>query len=561
MDPTPSRPTQTPGIESPTNPLGGKVHTSRRDGPSRRPWSGYVAHIRRCPACGWENDEHASFCVSCAGDIQTAPVEASSDTRSGVAVLQKRLERERRQGMRTRAEDTAGGGGWIAVGAVLVAIALVVGPDRSISLLIWISAVSIALVGIWQIRRDHKAMRMWGGFLGATAALVLGFVGFRAIQASGPVDDGANASVPATPALSNATPAALAAFAALATGSLTGNVPMSGGGPLHDGQMPGPAPGSSPTLAWQFDTGGELYSAPTIANGIVYVTSKAGMLHAVEAATGKELWTHDVTSYVTRATPAIVDGVVYVGGGFTFSALDAATGSELWTVPLQYGGQASPTVRDGLVVVSSQQGWIFALDAETGENVWRLPTEGIVFGAASITGDAVVYGTDEGILYSVDRVSGTLDWRISLPGGIFAVPVVSDDTILATTQAGELFALDRSTGERLWSVNQGSAHGPATNGDVVVLAANDGGVYGFDLATGERRWLYPSGKRTMTAPSIAGNLAIVGAGDSILALDIASGEATWYFLAGDVIESPPTVVDGYVFFGSRDGFLNAVRER
>lgn len=556
MDPTPNRPTQPPGIESPTNPLGGKVHAPRRDGPSRRPWSGYVAHMRRCPACGWENDEHASFCVSCAGDIQAAPTQASSDTRAGVAVLQKRLERERRHEMRSRAEDSAGGGGWIAVGAVLIAIALVVGPDRSIGLLIWISAVTIAMIGIWQIRRDYRAMRMWGGFLGATAALVLGFVGFRAIQASAPVDDGGILPSVATPASSIATPAP-----SLATGSLTGNVPMSGGGPLHDGQMPGPAPGSSPTLAWRLDTGGELYSTPTIANGVVYVTSKAGVLHAVDAATGAELWTYEVTSYVTRATPAIVDGIVYVGGGFTFSALDAASGDVRWTVPLQYGGQASPTVRDGLVVVSSQQGWIFALDADTGEIAWRLPTEGIVFSAATITDDAVVYGTDEGILYSVDRVSGTLNWRISLPGGVFAAPVVSDATILATTQAGELFALDRSTGERNWSVKQGSAQGPATNGDIVVLAASDGGIYGFDMATGERRWLYPSGKQAMTSPAIAGNLAIVGTGNSLLALDIATGEAAWYFLAGDVIESPPTVVDGYVFFGSRDGFLNAIRER
>ena len=55
--------------------------------------------------------------------------------------------------------------------------------------------------------------------------------------------------------------------------------------------------------------------------------------------------------------------------------------------------------------------------------------------------------------------------------------------------------------------------------------------------------------------------ACSGAGDSLLALDIATGKASWYFLAGDIIESAPTVIDGWVFFGSRDGFLNAVRDR
>jgi outer membrane protein assembly factor BamB len=472
-------------------------------------------------------------------------------------LLQKRLERDRRQHNRKRANDAPGGGGWIAVGAVLIATALIVGPDRSLSLLVWIAAVIAALAGIWQIRRDQHAMRLWGGFLAATAALVLVFVGFRAIYASDRVVDDDESVVNATPTST----VAAAATPANPENRLAGNVTMSGGGPAHDSQMPGPAPSDSPILAWQVDTGGELYGAPTIAEGILYVTSKAGILHALDAASGTEIWRHTVTSYVTRATPAVVDGTVYVGAGFTFSALDAATGEERWSIPLQYGGQASPTVREGLVVVSSQQGWIFAIEAGSGEILWRLPTEGIVFGAASITGDSVIYGTDEGILYNVDSQSGRSNWRITLPGAIYASPVVTGDAVLATTQAGELHALDLASGDGLWSVDYGGALPPATNGEVVVLAASDGGVYGLDAATGERRWLYPAGKQSLTAPAITGNLAILGAGTSLLALDLDTGEAAWYFLAGDTIESAAIVTDGFVFFGSRDGFLNAISDR
>jgi len=523
---------------------------------AHRQWSGYVAHIRRCPDCDWENDERALFCTSCARDIRTVPTEASSNSRPGVAILQKRLDRERRRQNRMRAEDAPGGGGWIAAGAVLIAIALVVGPDRAIGLLAWAAAVAAAVSGIWQIRRDPHAIRVWGGFLAGSAALLLAFVGFRAIQASDTFSETDSPALVATP---DATPASTGAT--IGEDRLSGNVTMVGGGPLHDSQMPGPAPAAAPVLAWQLDTGGELYGAPAIANGVLYVTSKAGVLYAVDAATGNEIWTHEVTSYVTRATPAVIDGVVYVGGGFSFSALDATTGEERWSIPMQYGGHASPTVRDGLVLVSSQQGWIFALDAATGENLWRLPTDGIAFGAAAITDDAVIYGTDEGIVSSVDRETGTLDWRVTVAGGVYATPVVFDDMVLVTTKAGELQALDRQSGERLWSANHGSARPPATNGDIVVLAASDGGIYGLDAATGEQRWLYPSGKQALTTPAIAGTLTLVGTGSSLLALDIETGAAAWYYLAGDTIESAPVVADGFVFFGSRDGFLNAVSDR
>jgi outer membrane protein assembly factor BamB len=494
--------------------------------------------------------------MTCAADIRSAPIEVSAESRPGVALLQKRLERERRQHARRRGEDPAGGGGWIAAGAVVILIALVVGPDREMSAVAWIAALALALSGVWQIRRDPHAMRIWGGFLAGTAALVLMFVGFRAIEASGPFGSGDLPAGGGTPQAATSTPALVSP-----PDASTGSVPMAGGGATHDSVMPGPAPAESPVLAWQADTGGELYSAPTISNGLVYVMSKSGMLHAIESTTGVERWTYEVTTYVTRATPAVIDGTVYIGGGFSFIALDAATGEERWSIPLQYGGQASPTVQDGLVVVSSQQGWIFALDARSGETVWRLPTEGIVFGAAAMIGESVIYGTDEGILYSVDRRSGTLDWRVTLAGPMYATPVVIDGAILATTQAGEIHALALDTGDRLWSTNHGSALAPASNGDIVVLASNDGGVYGLDAATGAQRWLYPSGKESLTAPAISGDLAIVGTGTSLLALDLETGEAQWYFLAGDTIESAPVVVDGYVYFGGRDGFLNAVSDR
>ena len=69
---------------------------------------------------------------------------------------------------------------------------------------------------------------------------------------------------------------------------------------------------------------------------------------------------------------------------------------------------------------------------------------------------------------------------------------------------------------------------------------------------------YPTGKPGLTSPAIAGNLALIGSGNTVLALDLETGSAVWYFLARDQIDTSPIVADGYVFFGSRDGFITAV---
>ena len=538
------------------NPLGGKIHPQGSE-PSRRRWSGFVAYVRVCPSCGWENDEHALFCTACAADLRNVTPIASSDPRPGTAVLQKRMDRDRRQHERRRAGETRGGGGWIAFGAALILGTLVVNPEPAIAGLLWIVAVASAVAGIWQLRFDTRSMRLWGGILATSAVLLLAFVGFRAIQASELVNGGGNSPGAVTeptataPAIDLATPA---------LDTLSGSVPMYQGDAAHSGVMPGPPPAQSPALAWQADTGGELYAAPTLANGLLYVCTKTGTLNAYDAATGNLAWSHELTTYVTRATPAVVDGVVYVGGGFVFKALDATTGQELWKVDLQYGGQASPTVAGELVIVSSQQGWLYALDRANGELAWRIPTEGLAFGAAAVSGDNVIYGTDEGIVYNATLSSGRLNWRTTVPGAVFSTPVIAGSTVFVSTESGELHALDLETGQNRWKASHGSAQPPAVSREVVVVSAADGGVYGLDPATGEQMWLYPSGKETLTAPVIVDGLVVVGAGSSLLALDAATGESRWYYLAGDIIESPPVVADGHVFFGGRDGFLYAVTD-
>jgi outer membrane protein assembly factor BamB len=549
----PGKPTDDPHAGG-VNPLGGRIHHPVDD-QERRRWAGFVAYVRTCPNCGWENDEHALFCVSCAEDLRNVPVTPSSDPRPGTVILQKRLARDRRQSGRLRLGETRGGGGWIAIGIALIVGTIVVNPERILAIPIWLVAVSLAVFGIWQLRIDTRALQMWGTIFAAISVLILGLVGYQAIEASSLIDD--NGHPDSTPVATEGVTTS-PALATPAAGSVAGVVPMAQGGASHDGVMPGPPPAGTPRLAWQADTGGELYAAPSLSGGLLFVSSKNGQILAVNAATGEIAWSSELSTYVTRGTPAIADGVVFAGGGFDFRAFDAATGKVLWQVPVQYGGQASPTIAGDFVLVTSQQGWLYALRRDTGETAWRIPTEGLAFGSVAVMDDNVIFGTDEGIVYNAKLDTGRLNWRTMVTGAVFATPALSGNTVFVTTASGEVNALDVETGQQRWTANHGSTNSLAISGDLVVVAASDGGVYGLDAATGTQRWLHPAGSNHLTAPVIVDNLVVIGAGSTLLALDTATGEAVWYFLAGDIIESPPVVVDGYVFFGGRDGFLYAV---
>jgi quinohemoprotein ethanol dehydrogenase len=140
-----------------------------------------------------------------------------------------------------------------------------------------------------------------------------------------------------------------------------------------------------------------------------------------------------------EATPVAVDGVLYTSGNWgRVYALDAASGRELWTydpgVEGQWGRYAccdvvnrGVAVRDGRVYVASLDGYLHAIDAKTGQRVWRadtLPGRGpkdfhyFITGAPVIAGNLVVIGSGgsdfkgaRGSVSAYDLATGAFRWR------------------------------------------------------------------------------------------------------------------------------------------------------
>ena len=68
---------------------------------------------------------------------------------------------------------------------------------------------------------------------------------------------------------------------------------------------------------------------PYVANGVVYAGSQDNFLHAISAATGKQVWKINVGD--VQAAPELVCGMVCViADAGRFSAIRAATGTVAW---------------------------------------------------------------------------------------------------------------------------------------------------------------------------------------------------------------------------------------
>ena len=135
---------------------------------------------------------------------------------------------------------------------------------------------------------------------------------------------------------------------------------------FHTGFSTSDAPLTNKTL-WIFPTENSLeYLSPAVINGVVYVGSDDDYVYALNAATGAKIWSYQTGSAV-EDSPSVADGVVYIGSDDHYVyALNASTGGKIWSFGTGGEVYSSPMVADGVVYVGSNDFNVYALNAATG---------------------------------------------------------------------------------------------------------------------------------------------------------------------------------------------------
>ena len=151
-------------------------------------------------------------------------------------------------------------------------------------------------------------------------------------------------------------------------------------------------------LAWSYDldTNRGQEATPLIIDGVMYTTTAWSKVVALDAATGRELWTFDPKVPGERGFSACCDvvnrGLAAYGGRLYFGtldgrliALDARTGKVAWSVVTvdqskPYTITGAPRIVKGRVVIGNGgaeygvRGYVSAYDAMTGKQAWRFYT-------------------------------------------------------------------------------------------------------------------------------------------------------------------------------------------
>ena len=283
------------------------------------------------------------------------------------------------------------------------------------------------------------------------------------------------------------------------------------------GQPPAPDRDATEWRSTGRDVQGTYYSPLSLIND----HNVATLGHAWTARTG--------TSRGLEATPLVVDGVMYTSGNWGMVyALDAATGKSLWTFTPKMDRQVGRNVccdvvnrgvvvAAGKVYVASLDGTLYALDAKSGAITWSADT--VVdhaqpytsTGAPQLAGAVVLIGNSgadmgnggvRGYVSAFDLGTGKLAWRF------FVVPARDDPHPSAAMQAA-LKTWDPKADPRGGAVWAGTAYDPQLN--LVYIGTGNAAPY-------QNRVRNPGGGKHDDLYCSA-----------IVALDAATGEPAWHF--------------------------------
>ena len=251
---------------------------------------------------------------------------------------------------------------------------------------------------------------------------------------------------------------------------------------------------------WRRSIGAPGRSAPTAADGRLFLTTIVDKLLAFAAADGRPLWEHQApnanTSLLGQPAPAYADGLVVAGfGSGELAVLRADSGAVAWTdslaAPGGLSGVSDISAIRGLPVIS--QGRVFAIgladlmlsnDLRSGRRLWEREVGGE--DSLWVAGDWLFVVSVDQRLAAVDARDGRVAWVTDLPrfenpkkqeGALtwFGPVLVADRLIVAGTSKDAL-AVSPYTGAILGrqKLSGAASLGPVVANGTVFIVSDDG---------------------------------------------------------------------------------------
>lgn len=344
--------------------------------------------------------------------------------------------------------------------------------------------------------------------------------------------------------------------------------------------------GQTGRLLWSIEASHWVRSRPIVHAGLLMVGGLDGWVRAYTLRPrGKDdrpepAWALRLGRFALLADLVLADGVLLMtDAGLRLHAVDAVSGRLLWSRPLllhaDCGGvavqvdemgsggfhQSKPTMADGRVYCGSPSRFVVAVDQQTGAECWRFEMGGAVSGAPAYAAHGqgaeksgrVLIGQQGGedAFYCLDARTGEPVWKQAL-GWVWSSANVADGRVFVPCVDGHFACLDLADGAIRWRYRSArAAHPEAPVADgVVYFGSWDHFVYAFDAQTGRLRWKFHTGGTPDSGAPIAHGrrLYVPMGGRRLCCLHAEDGAVVWEFCPErGCMNASPALAGGRLF--------------
>ena len=162
---------------------------------------------------------------------------------------------------------------------------------------------------------------------------------------------------------------------------------------------------SNQTERWRFNTGDDIKSTSSVNEGVVYITSWDGYLHAINITTGISIWTHH-SGYMIMSSPTV-------------------------------------DTENKMIYYGDHSGKIYAVNINRGRRIWVYNTGDRILSSPTLvkTTNTLIIGSNDANIYLLDTTTGRLKQQIPLLSGLSGVPVALGDHLYVFDNLGYLYSL------------------------------------------------------------------------------------------------------------------------
>lgn len=260
------------------------------------------------------------------------------------------------------------------------------------------------------------------------------------------------------------------------------------------------------------------------AGSVVTVASSDGVVAAIDARTGGDLWRVALSEPLSAGVGSDGKSAAVVARSNALIVLDG--GRERWRQPLGAQVFTPPLVAGGRVFVLSADRSLSAFDALTGRKLWSLqrPGEPLVLrqsGVLLAAGDTLVAGFS-GRLVGLNPDNGSVRWEAPLASArgtndverlVELVGRTSrvEQSICARAFQAAVGCVNAARGSVNWTLPASGAEGVHGDGEALFGAESNGTVTAWRRGDGSRLWSTDRLKhRKLTAPLLLGRSVVVG---------------------------------------------------